>query len=300
MTKFLVYAPRYDSSSGGAIALHKLASILREQGQDAKLWYFDQPHIKSFANGRFLLSFLRAMAKKLVLRRDMKSPYDTPTAKHSDIPNSIVVYPEIIGGNPLSAEHVVRWFLNKPGEMTGKINYGKNELYFSYKTFFNDPTINPHPQNILTVSEIQKDIYRNRNLPNRSGSCYLVRKGKGRPLDYHETGAICIDGMRHQKVADIFNRTQYFISYDPYSMYSRFAAMCGCIPVIVPEEGVTKEAWRPNEADRHGIAYGYEDTEWAIRTRPLLLDQLDSIEKASQESVREFRKKAERFFSLKN
>lgn len=300
MTKFVVYAPRYDSSSGGAIALHKLASLLRQQGQDVKIWYYDQPHIKSFINGRFILSFLRVLTKKFVLRRDMKNPYDTPTAQHSDISGSIVIYPEIISGNPIAGKYIVRWFLNKPGDMTGKISYGKNELYFCYKTFFNDPEINPHSENILTVSEIQKYIYRNKELPNRYGSCYLIRKGKGRSLDYHEADALCIDGLGHQKVADIFNNTRYFISYDLYSMYSRFAAMCGCIPVVVPKEGLTKEAWRPNEADRHGIAYGYEDIEWAIQTRHLLLDQLDRIEEASQESVREFREKTERFFGLNN
>lgn len=299
MTKFIIYTFRYDSSSGGAIALHKLASLLREQGEDAKIWYFDQPHVKNFINGRFIFSYLRVLAKRYILRRDMDCPYSIPKARHSDIPESIIIYPEIISGNPLHGKRIIRWFLNKPGVMSKKIiKYGNGELYFSYKNFFNDSNINPNSENILTVSEIQKSIYRNNNLSHRSGTCYLVRKGKGRDLCYHDSNAIRIDGMHHEKVADIFNRTKYFISYDLYSMYSRFAAMCGCIPIVVPEEGLTKEEWRPHEVDRYGIAYGKEDIEWAIRTRPFLLQQLDRIEASSQESVREFREKAKSFFGL--
>ena len=50
-------------------------------------------------------------------------------------------------------------------------------------------------------------------------------------------------------------------------MYSRYAALCGCIPIVVPIEGVSKQEWHPEKELRYGIAYGSGDVEWALQTR---------------------------------
>ena len=45
-----------------------------------------------------------------------------------DLSDLIVIYPEIVFGNPLGAKNVVRWFLHNPGFFSGKIYYGQNTL----------------------------------------------------------------------------------------------------------------------------------------------------------------------------
>jgi hypothetical protein len=64
--------------------------------------------------------------------------------------------------------------------------------------------------------------------------------------------------------------------------------MCGCIPVVIPEPGVTKEMWHPKPENRYGIAYGWNDITWAVQTRQKLMQQLEESEREAQKSVKNF------------
>ncbi len=90
--KFFIYAPPFDENSGCNIVLHRLCDLLNKQGERAYIWLWggqSQPH-KSGICERF----------------------NTPFAKLSDLSdNTIVVYPEVVSGNPLKAKNVVRWLL---------------------------------------------------------------------------------------------------------------------------------------------------------------------------------------------
>ena len=86
------------------------------------------------------------------------------------------------------------------------------------------------------------------------------------------------------------------ISYDMYTMYSGYAAICGCISVVVPEKDLSKEEWRPEEERRNGIAYGFDDLEHAKETSSKVLPLFQKREQESKESVRSFIVKCDDFF----
>ena len=113
---------------------------------------------------------------------------------------------------------------------------------------------------------IRDDIYRETSSIKRSGSCYILRKGKGRNLVHDLSDSTLIDGLSHEKAAKIFNQTEFCISYDTHTMLSKYAAMCGCVSIVIPKDGISKEQWRPNINDRFGIAYGFDDIQWAKET----------------------------------
>jgi len=269
-------------------------------GYDVKIWPQQKPSLSELADisgWKKAVRWCQLKALNLLGRKDIRSPYQLRVAGNKDIKNSIVLYPEIVSGNPLRSRYVVRWLLNKPGAINGTFHFGENDLFFYYQEKFNDWTLNPNKNNRLTVTELMSETYVNVNEGIRGGQCYMVRKGKNHSLDYHDSSALKVDGIAHKELAKIFNKYKHFICYDPYTMYCRYAAMCGCIPVVVPESGVTKEEWRPEIYNRYGIAYGWDDVPWALETRPQLIEFLSESERRNEELVRNFVASVEKRFA---
>lgn len=53
------------------------------------------------------------------------------------------------------------------------------------------------------------------------------------------------------------------------------AALCGCISIVIPDPGVTKEEWiHNNPLQKYGITYGLDDIKWALNTRHLVRKNL--------------------------
>ena len=123
-----------------------------------------------------------------------------------------------------------------------------------------------------------------------------MRKGKSRDVVHDLTDSVCIDEMSHEEIAEIFNRCEYFISYDLYTMYSRYAVLCGCTSIVIPYENLSKEAWMPDKKLRHGIAYGFDDIDFAKKTSKYVLDDLKKEEKQANESVKAFVQISEKYF----
>ncbi|MBS0437166.1 MAG: WavQ [Proteobacteria bacterium] len=294
--RFIVFADSFDENNGGVIALHRLCDLLNKAGREARLWpsrlplwHGERPWASAWAAWRWY-------------RRAWRRPYrtqarfDTPLATPADLDGAIVVYPEIVHGNPLRAERVVRWLLHKPGFHKGRYEYGPGDRYFFFQKAFDDPALNPDGDNLLKVVWLRDDVYRQTNFGERHGSCYFLRKGKGRPLVHELEGSVLADRLSHAELATLFNRTQLCVSYDSYTMYSLFAALCGCDSVVVPEPGVSKEQWYPDEADRYGLAYGFDDLEWARRTRHLLLPRLKAQETQANDTVGAFISRCDAYF----
>lgn len=176
--KYLIYSPR--NNSGGVIALHNLCSLLSEQGEDAKVLYttrFIGKRINLF-QGLFypLLVFLDGVVSfiyntykggvlknKLIIKKCRKKWF--PFIKE----NTIVIYPEVVFGNPLRAKKVVRWLLyhnrgySQDGEKT--IGYDKTDLFFAYREVFNDIKLNPECR-LLCTPYFDLDLYKQTNFGN--------------------------------------------------------------------------------------------------------------------------------------
>lgn len=266
---FIIYAAPFDETSGGTLVLHELCSRLNRLGYHASIWPAGKPASLLRLQPAALQGYLRRGGAQGFNR----GPNANPLASRADLASGVLVYPEIIGANPLRAPRVVRWFLNKPGFFFDNVRYGKDDLFFFYNPAFDDPTINPDPNNFLRVTYLHP-AYRRINEGPREGACYLVRKGAGRPLDRHPPGAIAIDAMSHEEKAAVFNRCACLYSYDPYTFYTTYAAICGCVPIVIPDGDVTKAQWAPDPALALGHAYGEDEVGWARRTRGALLDML--------------------------
>jgi len=289
MANFIIYTYRYNDDIGGIVVQHKLCHLLNQHGQKALLW----PDYKSLFDRRNPLksglAFLKYFRKSLHKKFTVNPLWDTPVARYKDLDNAIVVYAEIVEGNPLKAKNVVRWLLHKPGFHTNKINYGTDEVYFFYlKAYIENISFDVDTNNVLYIPNNREETYYQTNFGKRQGSCYIVRKGKGRPIVHDLTDSILIDGKSHQEIAQIFNQVEYCYSYDTYTMYSMYAAMCGCISIVIPEDNVSRDEWLPEAERGYGIAYGMDDIPYAKKTLPLLQSLLSEAETQTTIEIEHF------------
>lgn len=218
--KIIFYISCYTEKIGGLMVLHNIIKEINENGCGIKAKIFNLKNLKYRNN--FCNNF----------------------AKIDEVnENTIVVYPEIIKGNPLNAGKVVRWILLDLGiemPINHFFNFGKNDLIYFWG--------NQEGNNIY-FKKLTKHwfnpIFSRYNYGERVGSCYMVKKGKlfHKSINYfHNEDSLEMDGFGSDLITinNIFNKCQYFYCYDPNSAYCFFARLCGCIPILYPQDGISK------------------------------------------------------------
>ena len=294
--RFLIVSP-YQCGMG-PVVLHLLCRMLSDLGYDARVFRLrtDVQNVSiPCSRMDFLCNYLPFMnrnAKQLLdgAEDSVKGCVLTDWPYVDD--DTIVVYPEIVFGNPLAAKHVVRWFLNInrfKGKYVGLQPYGEDDLFLAYLDVFNDYQLNPSCRKV-TLSYFNHDVYKRWNYGHREGNCFLVRKGRSRPDLPASVPGIIIDGLSEKEKVEVMNKCKYFYSYDPQTFYSSVAAVCGCVSIVIPEPGKCREDYTGGEAKGWGIAYGTspEELEFARDTQKELHEFIESFEMDNQKNVQKF------------
>lgn len=307
--KFVIVSSR--QGYGGPILLHALCKYLNQLGYDAKIfytdvWKYDKNRKKSFWRKwcsyilRDSLKLFRAKVlkeRKASLNRYIDESVRGCPRKYLPLIDSetVVIYPELMYGNPLGAKNVVRWFLyhNRFDDNA----YNKDDFFICYREVFNDWRLNPKGI-MLQIGYYDIDKYKRYNYGKRSGKCYVIRKGEGRNDIPKKLDGIVIDNLLEEEKVKVFNESEYCISYDTQTAYSSIAALCGCISVIIPEEGKSKADYRTEEEKDLGVAWGLDEKEilWAKETQKDILDLYISINKNGLESAKNFVEKCKERF----
>lgn len=220
-------------------------------------------------------------------------------AEHEIDDQTVVIYPEVVSGNPLNSQHVVRWMLCDLGvhiPFSIYHTWDPNDLIFHYSTF--NAKYNPEDVHILTTTWIDPKI-KDTQQP-KEGSCYLLKKGSlfHNYLQFiHPKDALLLDPLSHEKIILTLQQKKYFYSYDPYSYYDVIALLCGCIPIIYPLSGIDKKQWLKTRApfqslmktqnDIAGIAYGIQDLPHAEATLPYAKQEFMHLKKMEQTTVQQ-------------
>jgi hypothetical protein len=295
--EFVVFAPPYDPNVGGYIALHYLCHLLNEVGYKAHLVpFFNSAEISPIDADSLVTKLLDQRAEIQKSNYTINAAWNTPIyrrpwrgiAKRDDL---VVVYPEVVFGNPLRAKNVARWLLHDPGFHNKQVYFVPGEVHFRYLEMHRPvpvPWIEIAEQ-LLTVTYVPWEHYQPppEGSP-RKGTAYLLRKGKGKPLVHDLTDSIQVDGMSHAHIGEICRQVQTFISYDTRTMYSSLAAIAGADSVVIPDEGIEEEDWQPDETLRSGIAYGLERIEESRPGRQRLTERVLKMAKDSSKSVANF------------
>ncbi len=293
--RFLIVSPQ--QCGMGPVVLHLLSRMLTDFGYDARVFRLRTDYPVSLPSSRkdFLchyLSFINKKSKQILDNQEgsVKGCVLTDWPYVDD--DTIVVYPEIVFGNPLAAKHVVRWFLNInrfKGEFAGAQPYGKNDLFICYADVFNDFQLNPFGKKVELLY-FNHAVYKRWNYGRREGNCFLVRKGRNRADLPDAVPGKIIDNLSEEEKVEVFNKCEYFYSFDLHTSYVLVAAVCGCVPIVVPEPGKKREDYIGHGEKGWGIAYGdsKEELEFARRTCNELQAYIESFDTKNYENVHKF------------
>jgi hypothetical protein len=280
MPTYVICAPIYSQSNGGALFLHALADRLNAMGQTAVI--SPMPRLR---RAPWRTRIKRALSRPQPFR--LSGAPGTRLARRSDLRGDpIVVYPEVVLGNPLNARNVVRWLLYKPG-LRNPYRFGPGETFFAASEACDLPAITGGAPRLFLWQ--RNPAYVDHGRPDRKGACFLVRKGDAKPRIPETSDAIPIDGLSHDEVAEVFNRCETFYSYDEATMYSVYAALCGCLSIVVPGRFASHDdyvAQRP--IARYGVSYGFDHLDHAGHTRDLVAGNLAALEAEGEATLQDF------------
>lgn len=314
--KYVIVSP-HQIYGGGPIVLHQLCRTLSDMGYFARILYMDSmPYQKDsdFKNWiRFFYGKMKYAVKYAIAHifkfcgfthtRRYQACFYEPVkgCKKKLFPffdkNTVVVYPEIFYGNFLHAKNVVRWLLYFYRFDTYDA-FGENDLVFTFREIFNDKKLNPDERQLYQIA-FDFDLYRQTNFGERHGNCYIVRKGRCRKDLPDNFDGIVIDDLTEIEIVTVFNKCKYCYSYDTQTMYSTIAAICGCISVVVPEEGMARDDYLSREEHGWGIAYGDSDAEidFALSTRSKCRELMKQRQERNIKSAEYFIHECEKKFN---
>ena len=204
--EYIIWTPPY-CGSAGVRALYKLADSLRMHGQSVKLWSWGETRQAGFDYADSI----------------------TPAMQEEDI----VVYPEIVSGNPLQIRNVVRWILFYPGVLGGEKTYHPSEKLFTWC----DRYYQGVPR--LFADVIDRTLFHDAGLP-RTQDCTFVYKG-GKWRDVPELDGLTEITMQWPKTREelvhLLQTTGTLYSWDGNSSLLDEAYYCGASVKIITEDG---------------------------------------------------------------
>ena len=276
MKPFIVYTYDYSPGVGGIKVMHKLCDMLNTNGFEA---YLMPIHIRD--------DFYTC------------SDYNTPLITQEvfdNLDNAVVIYPEGIQGNPLNAKNVVRWILG-PSHQHDAETYSKFDLVYWYMDLYYNDYLG-QKENKLFISEFHSNLFKDMGYK-REGSCYTIRKANPTTFIHPEDSFFIPYEAGNDLVglANIFNKTKKFYTYDTYTFLSVFAAMCGCISITVPKPGLDKNTWiNGSRLSKYGLAYGEEDISRALKTLPLFFNEIEQMNLEMNEQAIKFIEHCQNYF----
>jgi len=267
--KIVIYAPPFTSNGGGTVALYYLASLLREAGWDSRMCIM-APHHEENPN-EYCTDYVRGLA----------SPDD-----------AIVVYPELTAGNPLGATRVIRWILAAPGVAGASVmhTWSPDDIVLRWDTTITSSCLNVFRLSPSMLGRIDRVL--EKRAVDREGfrCCHLIRKGMAVhgtiPVGFHPPGAVNVDIQMCDLDTglNILEDMDVLFTYDAYCAWIIYAVLCGCVVVVCPIPGVSREQYIDKTMIRGGpstgIVYDHHPIPLLNAARRDLLSDLAGIQRS--------------------
>lgn len=212
---YYIVSPNFSQKTAGARALHYLCHTLNELGYEA---YITTPHQSPW---------LRTPLLTEETRKKHKETHRTP----------IVIYPEVVQGNPLNEIIVARWLLNKAGHLGGNKKTNTNEIIFHWDDWVLQ---GEETSGRLFLPLVDDRIFNDEdtNKGQREGFCFYAHKylafGGTVSEELTKKGiSLCQEIPRSaEEIAQILRSTKVLYCYEPSNLIAE-AYVCGCPTILI-------------------------------------------------------------------
>lgn len=210
--RFCISAPNRNSASMGISVLYQLCDDLKSIGYNAEILLWSESHYVS--------------------------------------DNDILIYPEIITGNPLQAKNVVRYVLHREAVLTGKpMEAQANDFIFAwYKMFYPNAHASLH-KFLINDSFNDKDT---KFALNRCIDCTFIGKGLNGSIIENTLEINKTNPISKQALAELLRNTRFLYTYDTNTALIYEAIYCGAMVIPMQWYPFEEEEWK-----RYGIKYPY-------------------------------------------
>ncbi|AOJ97297.1 glycosyltransferase [Burkholderia vietnamiensis] len=242
---YYILAPNYRQTSGGIRAMHYLCHVLNLLGQEAYVC-------------------------TQVVHPDLRTPPLTNdiVQTHARANRSpIVVYPDVVTGNPFNARCVVRYLLAEPGRINGEpIALQPDDLIFTF-----GPSLVPDgwKADLLRMPLVDTRIFNSDGVDDarRNGTAVFINRHLRRGGTLHPVTAESIEISTRvpersaHELAALFRQVECVYMYE-WSTAVFEALLCGCPVVCIMNDASLSEPTRW-VMDGKGIAWGLDEHEIA-------------------------------------
>ncbi|MFH1556200.1 MAG: hypothetical protein ABII76_15265 [Pseudomonadota bacterium] len=275
---YYIVAPRYTRMSAGIKCLHLLCHMLNLRGERA----FFSP---------------TPLADGIDTHPDLLTPLLTEEIVDYHFQNGvrpIVIYPEVVSGNPFDAETVVRYVLNFPGFLGGDASFPPETIVFGYTSILAE--FCGAPDNVLFLPHVDTRIFNAAGTGARTGTCYTAIKYKyvhggeifGVPAGSTEITRDQPNSQTVEDLARLFRRSDFFYCFENTSLCLE-AMLCGCPTILMPNP-FFQVSLAEKELGRNGVAWGDtpEQVAHAKRTVHLVAEEYRQAEAAFERQLTHF------------
>ncbi|MFJ3076652.1 glycosyltransferase [Pseudomonas sp. NPDC087029] len=281
---YYIMAPDYRRSSAGIRVLHMLCDALMRAGQEA--------YVAAAGMNAGLMTPLLTEAVIAVHKAQGVEP--------------IIVYPEVVDGNPFKGNVVVRYLLNRPGFLASVSPFAETDVLFAYTRDLLQPGMDE--DRVLYMPAVDLSIFcpPGDSATRIAGKVCYYRGRKGQvEIDPALLGADAVEITGQspgswEELAALFQSCEYFYCTEPSGLAAE-AALCGCIAVVLPGAYAPRPLSQ-HENNSYGVAWGNtpQTLRHARQTLPLLRESLlqhqrtfwaalDHFIDVTQQAVEQFR-----------
>lgn len=182
--KYIIVSPR--NSSGGAKVLLNLYNIMDDLGLDVQMYLLDKvPTYKKNYFGYmlkfYLWTFVDIIKDRIKYSKMISDAYKNVHKKRLPIieKDTIVIYPDVVYGNPLNGEKVIRYLLYY--NRFSHDAYSDRDMFVCYRQQFNDTVLNPKGFE-LSIPYFDLGLYKRENYGKEKEPVILFEKERNEQI----------------------------------------------------------------------------------------------------------------------